>query len=316
VSTLELHRAWHGPLTAASARLTGGTYVALGRAQDGAAALIELSAGIVRPSSGQVFLDGKAPFADPETRRRIGALGAEERLPPAKTVALALGSLLRAREDTRSAGEILDQFGLSWLLSRRPSSLILRETRAVALALALSQREPLLLALFEPLSLDGIIQEGSLRESVARCSGAGAVVLTTASRLEDAATIEGTLSVLERGTWLGASAARAPTETVALRVRSADATRLARALAAKDEISALEAASPRELIVHGNDPERVAAHVLTSAKEAAITIEALRIDAPTLSELTAARERAARAEQATLRAYAARPIFYGPGPTE
>jgi len=316
VSTLELHRAWYGPLTAASARLTGGTYVVLGSAQDGAAALIELIAGVAPPSSGHVLIEGKPPFADPNTRRRIGALCTEERLPPAKTVARALGSLLRAREDSRSADAILDAMGLTWLRQRRPSSLSAREARAVALALVLSQHEPLLVALFEPLALGGIISEGRMRESLARFSRAGAVVLTTASRLEDAAVIEGSLSVLHRGTWLDSSAARATVELVALRVQTDAAARLATMLAGKEGIGKVEALGPRELIVRGEDVERVAACVLASAQEASVAVEALRVDAPSLPELALARERAARVEQARLRAYAARPIFYGPGPTE
>ncbi len=316
MSTLVLERAWHRELTAATAQLTGGTYVVLGGPSDGAAALIELASGLVAPSAGTVLLEGKAPFADPDTRRRIAALRAEEQLPPLKTVSAALALLLGARGDTRSAASVLDEAALANLGSRQVRTLAARETRAIFLALALTQPEPLLLALFEPLTLLGLVHEAYLRESLARCSSAGAVVLTTASRLEDAAVIEGTLSVLERGTWLGSSAARVQLEAAALRVQTPDAERLATLLPVGEDVTSLEALGDRELIVRGPELERIAQRVLRAAEEAALTIEAMRVDAASLSELRAARERAARAAQAALRARAARPIFYGPGPIE
>ena len=316
MSALELQHVRYRELASVSALLTGGTYVVLGGSSDGAAALIELAAGIVAPSWGRVLLDGKAPFANPETRRRSAALCAEERLPPMKTVTAALELLLRARGSTRSADSVLDDAGLSWLRSRRSQSLSAREARAVALALALAlaQEDPLLLALFEPLGLIGLVHEAYLRESLAHASRAGSVVLTTATRLEDAAVIEGSLSVLERGAWLGSSALRAPASAITLRVRSSNATQLAALLTGSEEITALEALGMHELLARGRDPERIAERVLACARAASIQIEALCVDAPSLSELAAARERATRAEQQTLRAYAARPIFYGAGP--
>lgn len=316
MTTLVLERAWCGELMAASAQLTGGTYVVLGSASDGAAALIDIASGISQPSAGYVLLDDKSPFADPSSRRRIAALRAEEQLPPMKTVSAALTLLLRARAEARSADSVLDDAGLGWLRSRPVRGLSARETRAIVLALALAQTEPLLLALFEPLGLIGLVAEAFVRESLARCSRAGAVVLTTANRLEDAAVIEGTLSVLDRGAWLGSSAARVPVETAVLRIQSAEAERLASLLAGTEGIASLEAIGAHELLARGPDLERVAERVLHATKEAALPLEAMRIDAPSLADLKTAREQAAHAAREAMRARAARPIFYGPGPNE
>jgi ABC-type cobalamin/Fe3+-siderophores transport system ATPase subunit len=293
VSTLSFDLVSHTELSRVSAAFAAGTRVVLGTERDGTNTLLELAAGITRPSSGRVTLDGREPFVHAEIRRRVSALRAEERLPPAPTVTSALTFALAARGDSRSAQSVLDAAGLSSFAARRVKALSAREVRAVALALALSQPEPALLALFEPLSLLGLLNEDFLLDSLSARAAAGAIVLLSASRLEDAARLGGTTSALERGNWL--DSALVPLGFVTLRVRTPDARRLAAQLSECPDVSAVEWAGGQELSIRGADLERVAAQIVSRARAAAIPIEALRYDPPSLEALAATRAGLAQA---------------------
>jgi ABC-type multidrug transport system ATPase subunit len=258
---------------------------------------VQLAAGLDTPSVGRVTLDDQAPFSHAIVRRRVGALSAIERLPPARRVADALSLALRARGDSRSAASVLDSAALSPLAARRTSDLSTREVRALALVLALTHPEPTLLALFEPCSLIGILSEDFVLQTLARWATAGTIVLASASRNEDAARLGGATAALERGIWLDSPHARPPLGTITLRVRTLEPRRLATLLSEAPEVTAVEPAGGQELLVRGSDLERVAAHVVASARSQAIVIEALRYDPPDLEALAAARS-PARHEQA------------------
>jgi hypothetical protein len=115
------------------------------------------------------------------------------------------------------------------------------------------------------------------------------VVVCTASRLEDAAPLGGTVSTLERGIWLDPAILRVRAEQITLRVLTSDAERLAARLSEAPDGVTVEWAGGDELFVRGADLERAAAHVISSARSEAISIDALRYDAPSLYALAAAR---------------------------
>jgi ABC-type multidrug transport system ATPase subunit len=294
VTTLSFDLVSQRELSRVSAAFASGTHVVLGTEHDGTGTLIELAAGIARPAAGRVTLDGQEPYSNASVRRRVAALCAVERLPPARTVAIAMNTALRARSDARSAVTVLDSAGLSHFAAHRTADLSPRENRALGLVLALSHPDPILLALFEPFALLGILSEDFVREGLARF-GSSAVVLTTASRIEDATRLGGTTSALERGTWLDSAAARVPLSQITLRVLTPEPRRLAARLAEAPDVSAVEWAGGHELLVRGADLERVAAHVVASARSEAIRIEALRYDPPSLDALAAARAGLAQA---------------------
>jgi hypothetical protein len=143
--------------------------------------------------------------------------------------------------------------------------------------------------LFEPLALLGILSEDFVLQSLTRAVSAGAIVLATASRLEDATRLGGAISALERGTWLDSAAARTPLSQITLRVHSPEARHLAARLSEAPDVSAVEWAGGQELLVRGSDLERLAAQVVASARAASIRIDALRYDPPSLDTLAAAR---------------------------
>ena len=285
----------HAGLTNLNASFGAGTHVVVGGEHDGTGTLLELAAGLVKPALGSVRLDGVAPWSHAQTRRRIASLGASETPLPARDVASALGLALRALGEARSALSVLDHAGLAHFAEKRVSNLTPREARAVALALALSQREPALLALHEPLSVLGIVQEEFVLRTLTERSAAGAIVLCTASRWEDAARLGGSASALSRGQWLEPAYAHPPLDSVALRVHTAEPRRLAARLSEAPDISGVEWAGGHELIVRGSELERVAHSVVANARAEAIRITAIKPDAPSLDALAAARAGLAQA---------------------
>jgi ABC-type multidrug transport system ATPase subunit len=306
---LQFQGLYHAGIANLDATFDAGTHVVVGNEQDGTATLIELGAGHLSPANGRVLLDGIAPWSHAHTRRRIASLRATETLLPARDVAGALTLALRARGDARTAASVLDDAGLAHFARKRASNLTPREARAVALSLALSQREPALLALHEPLNLIGIVQEDFVLRALNEHSAAGAIVLCTANRLEDAARLGGSASALSRGVWLAPAHAHPPLGSVALRVHTAEPRRLAARLSESPDVSGVDWAGGHELIVHGSELERLAHSVVANARAEMIRITALKPDAPSLDALAAARaglaqayyERAHGAESAATR---------------
>ncbi len=248
-----------------------------------------LAAGLAKPNSGRILLAGQAPFSSASARRTIGSLCSQEQLPSARHAAGALQLALRARGEARSASSVLDAAGLAHLARRRLTDLSERETRALALALALSHPKPTLLTLHEPLALVGIVQERFILDTLAQCAGRGAIVLSTASRVEDARRLGGELHALERGLWLDSPANRTPHYQVTLRVQTPNSERLAACLADAQEVSAVTLVGRSELLIHGVDLERIASNVVARAREASVRISALREDTAELEPLATAR---------------------------
>ena len=282
-------------LVSVSAVFAPGTHVVLGNEHDGTHTLVSLAAGMARPGVGRVQMSGIAPFSNAQLRRSIAALCAVEALPPARTVGEALALALRARGDARSVMSVLGAATLTRFAARRCAELSARETRAVALALALSHPKPSLLALHEPLSLAPLLPEQLILDALHDAAENGVIVLATASRLEDATRIGGAASALERGIWLASAAARTPALGVTLRVQTPDARRLAALLAEAADIEAVTWAGAQDLLVRGSDLERVAQRVVSCARGEALRVSALRQEPAALDALSAVHAGAAPA---------------------
>jgi len=295
VSELRFEALNHVELVNVDATFSAGMHVVLGSERDGTGTLIALAAGMLDPARGRVLLDGIAPCSDARSRGRIASLFATETLLPAPDVARSLALSLRARGDARSALSILDNAGLTRFAKQRVSPLTAREARAIALCVALSQTEPALLALHEPLSVTDILQEEFVLRTLSERGAAGAIVLCTASRLQDATRLGGNTSALERGSWLGPGQARPPLSNITLRVHTTEPRRLAARLSEAPDISGVEWAGGQELLVHGRELDSLAHSVVANARAEAIRITALKQDAPPLEALAAARAGLAQA---------------------
>ncbi|MCW5746286.1 MAG: molybdenum ABC transporter ATP-binding protein [Alphaproteobacteria bacterium] len=134
-----------------------------GRSGSGKTSLVNLVAGLMRPDSGRIAVDGtvlvdtERRIFVPRHRRRIGYVFQEGRLFPHLSVRhnLLYGRWFsRARERRIAADQVIELLGLAHLLARRPASLSGGEKQRVAIGRALLS-DPRLLLMDEPLaSLD------------------------------------------------------------------------------------------------------------------------------------------------------------------
>jgi len=143
---------------------TGKRLAVLGPSGAGKSTLLRVVAGLERPTSGRVLLDGRDLTGVPAHRRGIGLVFQDAALFPHRTVAenVAFGpkvaGLPRAEQDARVA-DALGLVGLSQTGARDVSTLSGGEAQRIALARALAPR-PRTLLLDEPLgALDGPLRQ-------------------------------------------------------------------------------------------------------------------------------------------------------------
>jgi ABC-type Fe3+/spermidine/putrescine transport system ATPase subunit len=138
----------------------GQSVVVLGPSGCGKTTLLRLVAGLIRPDSGEIWLNGQMASGPgtfmPPHDRRLGFVFQDLALWPHLTVQQNLDFLMRAvkvprRERQRRAGEILRLVQIEQLAKRSPHELSGGEQQRVALARALVG-EPRLLLFDEPLS--------------------------------------------------------------------------------------------------------------------------------------------------------------------
>lgn len=141
---------------------TPGVTALFGRSGCGKSTLVNMLAGLLRPDSGRIELDGDVLFDSainamvPVEARRIGYVFQDARLFPHYTVRgnLEYGFKRAAAERSIGVDETISLLGLESLLERRPHQLSGGERQRVALGRALLS-QPRLLLLDEPLaSLD------------------------------------------------------------------------------------------------------------------------------------------------------------------
>ncbi len=138
----------------------GGVTALFGRSGAGKTTIVNMIAGLRRPASGRIAVDGRVLFDAaagvdlPAHRRRIGYVFQDARLFPHLSVA---ANLRYGRPRTASAAgfdRLVDLLGLAPLLDRRPRALSGGEKQRVAIGRALAA-EPDALLMDEPLaSLD------------------------------------------------------------------------------------------------------------------------------------------------------------------
>jgi ABC-type multidrug transport system ATPase subunit len=198
MSTALVQGAALGQVRGVDLTLSGGRYVVLSNEQEPLKDLIDLLAGRRGPSSGRVLLDGVAPVSSAATRRQVAALFADETLAPAASVTASVALALTARGSApESASRVLEASGLAHLAQRAPRALGQRETRSVALALALAHDGGQLFAFHEPLTT--LVPSSHVLEQLDRHTARGAIVLAATSSSADANALGGAWLCLELG---------------------------------------------------------------------------------------------------------------------
>jgi ABC-2 type transport system ATP-binding protein len=298
-----------GVLGGVSLALGAGVHAFLGAPADGTLALADLVVGARAPLRGKVTVTGRDPARAAFVRARIGALGAEPRLPTAPTVRASVRLAMRARGESGDLFDaVLDPLGLSHLQARAPRSLTFAEQRAVELALALSTPAPVLLALHEPLCDVALPSLDALHLRLREAAAAGACVLVTTSSPADARALSDHVLVLQKGLVVreardGAGLVSGDGITLTAWVRSG-ARELCAALALRPEVRAVSwresgaqtgdpeggsaptsPGEPSVLEVSGDHAEACALALIDVALATGAEIEAMTEAAPTLGDV-------------------------------
>ena len=172
-----------------------GVLAVIGSQADGTSLLLDVAAGVTRVREGQVLVMGQSPR---EARSLVAYVPRQPTLPDALRVdeVCELARAIRG-EPATLASERLLPLGIESLAKRKTSSLAPEETKAVALAIAVTSRAPVLLV-DEPLS--GIAPQAASRAAAAIRDRAASscVVLTTAS-VRDATNLADQLSLVTQG---------------------------------------------------------------------------------------------------------------------
>jgi len=178
----------------------------LGPSGSGKSSLLRVIAGVERPSSGRVTLNGAecagpGAFIDPENRR-VGMVFQDYALFPhltvAANVAFGLRGLGRAESD-RVVSAMLGRVGLSQYASSHPHMLSGGERQRVALARALAPR-PRVLLMDEPFSsLDGQLREQVRQQTLELLRETGTTTIVVTHEPEEAMRIADRVALLHKG---------------------------------------------------------------------------------------------------------------------
>jgi molybdenum ABC transporter ATP-binding protein len=177
-----------------------GVVALVGPSGAGKSTVLAVIAGLVRPSSGTVTLDGEVwqdsaqrVFLPPD-RRRVGLVFQEYALFPHMTVRRNV-----AYGGHRDVDELLARFEITHLAAARPDQLSGGERQRVALARALA-RDPGVLLLDEPLSALDTQTKANVRGELARLLPAfGLPTLVVSHDYEDAVAVADRVGVIVEG---------------------------------------------------------------------------------------------------------------------
>ncbi len=186
-------------------RLDPGEVLAfLGPNGAGKTTTIKMIAGLIRPDSGTVRLDGRDPHRDPWALRRLGAVlegnrNVYWRLTPLENIEY-FGVLrgLPAATARRRGRELLERFGLTGKQNALTQQLSRGMQQKLAIAVSLVH-EPALLLLDEPtLGLDVEAAE-TVKQMVRELAAAGQAIVLTTHQLDVAQQLSGRVAIIREG---------------------------------------------------------------------------------------------------------------------
>lgn len=266
MNRVEFSAAGSGALVRADLGLGPGMNTVVALTADGADEVVRLASGISEPSYGSVLVDGANPHRRPDVRRKIGSLFAVEAVSEARNVEAAVAVALLMHRSSKSPISVLESFELGGLAMRSPATLSAGEARAVALALAVSAHDGILV-LHEPLATPA--GRARVADALADAASHGASVLAVTASLRDASDLGGRCFPLRFGRVGGetplASLGATGESVLEMVVRTDDPRRLASALSVDPAFSGVrweDRAGSGEVVVSGREADRVALGVL------------------------------------------------------
>jgi putative spermidine/putrescine transport system ATP-binding protein len=182
----------------------GSMLALLGPSGCGKTTCLRMIAGLVQPSSGEIFVDGKRITGTPVHRRNIGLLFQNYALFPHMTVAenVAFGLEARRRPKSEIAARVagaLQLVQLSGYSDRMPAQLSGGQQQRVALARCLVV-EPSLLLLDEPLgALDKSLRESMQVELRAMQQRLGITTIMVTHDQDEALTLADQVAIMRNG---------------------------------------------------------------------------------------------------------------------
>lgn len=191
--SVELHKKFKGFQMDVAFEHDGGSLGILGGSGMGKSMTLKMIAGLVKPDSGKVIVDGRIVYDSaakidmPARERHIGYLFQQYALFPTMTVTENIGIAMKKSGDAKKKeiDRLLEQFALQNLGDRMPNELSGGQQQRVALARILAS-EPQMLLLDEPFSaLDEFLKDKLQQELMEMLEDyPGTVILVSHSRDE------------------------------------------------------------------------------------------------------------------------------------
>ncbi len=187
-----------------SLEIESGDYLTvLGLSGAGKTVLLEIIAGLVRPSKGEIILNGINITKMSIQKRPVGLVYQDMALFPHmnvfKNIAYPLKSFDIAKKEINRRVEMLaEQTRIKHLLNRHPATLSGGEAQRVALARTLAS-EPIVLLLDEPLASLDIKLRQELRELLKEINNTGKTIIHVTHDHMEAATLSKKIAIIEDG---------------------------------------------------------------------------------------------------------------------
>jgi iron(III) transport system ATP-binding protein len=173
----------------------------LGPSGCGKTTTLRMIAGVDRPDTGHILIDGQDVTLTPPEARGVGLMFQDFALFPHLTVAQNVGFGLTGDKVARAsrAGELLEKVGLSEFGDKHPHELSGGEAQRVALARALAPR-PRVMLMDEPFSgLDNRLRDGIRDATLAVLKAEGTAVLLVTHEPDEAMRMADEIALMRAG---------------------------------------------------------------------------------------------------------------------
>ncbi len=176
-------------------------FILLGASGAGKSVLLEIIAGLVKPDSGRIILNGADITNTPVEKRKTGLIFQSPAIFPHLTVGQNIAFPLKNRKNEVSlkrVHKLAEQMNILHLLNQKPAILSGGELQRIALARTLAS-DPVMLLLDEPLSAVDTPMKSGLRGLLRELNKQGLPVLHVTHDFEEAVALATTMAVIENG---------------------------------------------------------------------------------------------------------------------